>query len=105
MARDLVCRKCAAKRAGLHPQGVEMGWKERTVWLAITTPADVMPDRIPAEQTEFHCDKCGENINNQLVLAVTRYLGEQRRIGPWEQDFGRIIPDEAVAMADKLEKE
>lgn len=65
------------------------GWKMRHVFLILT-------------RAGLLCDACGVELSeHSFVIAVSMWRGDEIR--GWEEEFGQVLPLDAVKLTDKLE--
>lgn len=108
MIRQLVCRECAAKVAGpLHPEDLAQGFQRRVNYVTGRTP----PGHGITLNGEFFpldnlcCDHCNQNITGTICVAITDWRPDRENARIWETEFGQVVPEETVKLADKLSGE
>jgi len=104
MVRELRCRKCG-DGFKVHPSDKAMGWNGRKCYISCVTPKGhgLTVNGVFSPMGQLVCDSCGEKITGKVAVAVTQW--QPKREGTpqcWENEYGTIMPDEAVKMADKL---
>jgi len=120
MNRSLYCRKCgeASKKKGMHPEDKKMGWTGRWHYVSPVMPkghgitlitgndVSVLEGKGNREfipMSSLYCDQCGEPITGDIALARTMWHYEDEPTPPlWENDYGNILPPQAVAVMDAL---
>lgn len=107
MSRQLLCRKCGDKSKH-HPDDKAIGFAYRKVYLSCALPEGhgLRVNGLFTRLEELYCDICGEVITGNIVAAVSMWRHEDNTcvMSEWEQDYGNVLTDEAVALADKLVK-
>lgn len=92
MARKLYCRKCGDDWK-LAPPDIKDGYISRKVFLETEVPG-------------ISCDDCGNEIpQGEIAVAITYRRNTDPVIRGWEHEYGKVIPDDAVRLADKLTKD
>jgi hypothetical protein len=103
MSRQLLCRKCGDPY-DLHALDKQHGFFMRKTFVALGANAHgVTVNGEFTPMNNYHCDKCDELIDNTVVVAASIFTLE-KPLGNWEEDFGEVMPIEAVQALDKLLK-
>ena len=103
MSRQLLCRKCGDKFQ-LYPEDKAHGFFLRKTYLSLGYPDGKHGVIVNGEFTpmsEYLCDLCSEVISNTVAVAISIFKMDSP-IGNWEEEFGQVVPWEAVKVADKL---
>lgn len=109
MSRKILCRKCGDDYKH-HPEDKAMGVAFRKVYLSCTTVVPkghgikLSPEGSFTPLADIHCDSCGEIVTGGIVVAVSMWRHEDgtRIMSDWEQDYGTVLTEDAVALHDKL---
>lgn len=104
MKREILCEKCGAHVAPVHPADVAMGFKRRIVALKIQKPANhgietiTIDDRGKRDRKfealpSIFCDRCDKPLTDgDSAQAVTWWnTNREGEPGPWEENY-RYVP-------------
>ncbi len=87
--REIVCEACFTKHAGPEP-----GMMKRIVKLEVKKPVDhaitINGEKQPQLETII-CDGCGRAMPDGTVGFAVTVNRPERTIGPWEQEFGKVL--------------
>lgn len=105
MIRNIVCEACTSREAQLTDVDRSMGYRLRKRWILAKKPKDhhitIDGKRYPSD---MRCDTCGSDIDGEFACAHTLWRESDGTPPDWETEYGFVVPEQAVRLADKLKK-
>lgn len=90
MQRFIVCRECAPTRISLSSEDKKQGWKIRKLYVSL--------------RNQCACDTCVDILPaGTIAIAETLWQGTGNP-REWEEEFGNVLPADAVRTLDALTK-
>lgn len=114
MTRQIICLGCHTNKSqALDSRDVAMGWQQRQEYLTVICPSEhgyTIKDSKGSRRVPLRtlcCDLCGESISNTAIaVAITRWTTEREGTpGPWEKEYGTVLPEDAAKLAIRLARE
>lgn len=104
MIRQIQCRSCGEIWKA-HPLDVAAGLKTRKVYLSPKTPNGhgYSINGVFHPLQHVHCDLCNSVISGQIAVATTTWnTNREGEPGPWELEYGTVLPEQTVSVHDTL---